>query len=183
MLRNLSILAVLAAGPALANGIEIDVAGEANGTIVINLFEDVAPNHADRISTLAAEGAYNGVVFHRVINGFMAQTGDVQFGLLDSEEGPRGAGSSDLPDLDEEFSDIPFDRGVVGMARADSVNSANSQFFIMLETQYRLNGKYTVIGEVTVGLDVLDAIKQGLDAGGVQFDGDPDVMVEVRVID
>ena len=153
--------ALLAATPALATGIEIEVAGEANGTIAIDLFEDVAPQHVERITTLAEQGAYDGVVFHRVIDGFMAQTGDVEFGRSGGDMSMAGRGGSDLPDLPAEFSDLSFERGVVGMARSQDPDSANSQFFIMFAPGEFLNGDYTVVGEVTEGLGVLDAIKRG----------------------
>ena len=180
-MRSLAIVAALAASPALATGIEIDVSGEAEGTIVIDLFEDVAPGHVERITTLAADGAYDGVAFHRVIEGFMAQTGDVECGV-EGASCPAGVGGSDMPDLAAEFSDIPFERGVVGMARAQNPDSANSQFFIMFEEGAFLNGQYTVVGEVTSGLDVLDAIKLGEGGNGAVL-GAPDRMAAVRVID
>lgn len=180
MYKAAVLLASLAAGPALATGIAIEVAGEANGTIKIDLLEDVAPGHVERITTLAASGAYDGVVFHRVIDGFMAQTGDVEFGKAGGETGRAGMGGSDLPDLPAEFSDIPFDRGVVGMARSQSPDSANSQFFIMFDQGHFLNGQYTVVGKVTEGLDVLDAIKRGTGGNGA-VTGTPDRMVEVKV--
>ncbi|WP_298836350.1 peptidylprolyl isomerase [uncultured Roseobacter sp.] len=173
---------MLAAGPALADGIQITVAGEANGTIVIDLLEDVAPQHVERITTLAANGAYDGVVFHRVIDGFMAQTGDVQHGKLGGDMRRAGTGGSDMPDLPAEFSEVPYDRGVVGMARAQNPNSANSQFFIMFNEGYFLNGQYTVVGQVTEGLDVLDAIKRGDGPNGAII-GQPDVMQTVVVTD
>ncbi|GGL66179.1 peptidylprolyl isomerase [Wenxinia marina] len=171
----------LLASPALATGLEIDVAGEANGTIVIDLFEDVAPQHVERITTLAEEGAYDGVVFHRVIPGFMAQTGDVEFGRAGGDTGRAGMGGSDLPDLPAEFSDTPFTRGVVGMARSADPNSANSQFFIMFADAPHLDGQYTVVGQVTEGLDVLDSIKMGEAAANGAISGEPDVMSDVRV--
>ncbi len=182
-MRNLLLSAALtfgAATSALATGLEIDVTGEANGTIAIDLFEDVAPQHVAQITALAAQGAYDGVVFHRVIDGFMAQTGDVQFGLASGDTSRAGTGGSDLPDLPAEFSDISFDRGVVGMARSADPNSANSQFFIMFAPGEFLNGQYTVVGQVTSGLDVLDAIKRGAGANG-EVSGAPDVMAQVRV--
>ena len=182
-MRSAAILALFfAAGPAAATGIEIDVAGDANGTIKIDLLEDVAPGHVARITELASEGAYNNVIFHRVIDGFMAQTGDVQFGKAGGDTGRAGTGSSDKPTLKAEFSDVPFDRGVVGMARAQSPDSANSQFFIMFDEGYFLNGEYTVIGRVTEGLEVLDAIKRGAGPNGSVTDN-PDVMQTVRVTD
>ena len=181
-MRSLALVLSLAATPALATGIEIEVAGEANGTIAIDLFEEVAPMHVERITALAEEGAYDGVVFHRVIDGFMAQTGDVQFGRMGGDMSRAGMGGSDRPDLPAEFSDIPFERGVVGMARTQNPDSANSQFFIMFEPGPFLNGQYTVVGEVTSGLDVLDAIKRGEGRNGAVL-GQPDVMEAVTVTD
>lgn len=183
MLERLSLIAFAAlSGPALATGLEIEVAGEANGTITIDLLEDVAPGHVARITSLAEAGAYDGVVFHRVIDGFMAQTGDVEFGKQGGDMGMAGRGGSDQPDLDAEFSDVPFDRGVVGMARAQNPDSANSQFFIMFDEGYFLNGQYTVVGRVTEGLEVLDAIKRGEGPNGSVI-GAPDVMQTVTVTD
>ncbi len=173
----------LLASPALATGLTIDVAGEANGTITIDLLEDVAPGHVAQIVALAEEGAYDGVVFHRVIEGFMAQTGDVQFGKLDGGDMSRaGMGGSDKSDLKAEFSDEPFDRGVVGMARSQDPDSANSQFFIMFAEGHFLNGQYTVVGRVTDGMDVVDAIKRGQGQSGAVV-GQPDVMTTVTVTD
>jgi peptidylprolyl isomerase len=170
------------AGTAQATGIEIQVAGQANGTITIDLFEDVAPQHAERIARLASEGAYDGVVFHRVIEGFMAQTGDVEYGKMGGNLSYAGRGGSSYPNLPAEFSDVPYDRGVVGMARSQSPNSANSQFFIMFEPGYFLNGQYTVIGQVTEGMDVVDAIKLGKGRNGAVI-GQPDAMMKVSVIE
>ena len=173
----------LMAAPALATGLKIDVAGEANGTITIDLYEDIAPNHVEQITTLAGEGAYDGVAFHRVIDGFMAQTGDVQFGKLDGGNMARaGQGGSDRPDLKQEFSKEPFERGIVGMARAQDPDSANSQFFIMFDSAPNLNFQYTVVGKVTDGMDVVDAIKRGTGPNGAVV-GQPDVMSSVKVID
>ena len=180
MLRNLVLGLAVMGSPALATGLEIDVAGQANGTIMIDLFEDMAPKHVAQITALAAAGDYDGVVFHRVIDGFMAQTGDVQFGRKGGDLSMAGMGGSSLPDLPAEFSDIPFARGVVGMARSQDPDSANSQFFIMFDQGDFLNGQYTVVGQVTAGLDVLDAIKRGEGENGAVI-GDPDVMVAVRV--
>ncbi|MGB7244528.1 MAG: peptidylprolyl isomerase [Sulfitobacter sp.] len=172
---------LLMAAPALATGIEITVEGEgANGVIVVDLLEDVAPNHVSRIADLATKGAYDGVVFHRVIEGFMAQTGDVQNGLSGGDLSRAGTGGSDQPDLAAEFSDVAFDRGVVGMARSQSPDSANSQFFIMFDAGHFLNGQYTVVGRVTDGLDVLDSIKLGAGPNGSVV-GAPDVMKTVIV--
>ncbi|WP_415920256.1 peptidylprolyl isomerase [Tateyamaria sp. SN6-1] len=184
MLRKLLAACVVAAGPAAATGIEITVAGEANGVITIDLFEDVAPGHAKRITTLAASGAYDNVAFHRVINGFMAQTGDVEHAVVGDGYNARraGTGGSDMPDLRQEFSDIPFDGGVVGMARSSSVDSANSQFFIMFAPGYFLNNQYTVVGRVTSGQDVVNSIKRGHPQSGA-ITGAPDRMVSVTVTD
>jgi cyclophilin family peptidyl-prolyl cis-trans isomerase len=169
----------LVAGPAFASGLEIDIAGEANGTIVIDLFEDVAPLHVAQITAIAAGGSYDGVVFHRVIEGFMAQTGDVQHGKGD-DTSRAGTGSSDLPDVPAEFSDKSFARGIVGMARSQNPNSANSQFFIMFDQGDFLNGQYTVVGEVTSGMDIVDQIKLGTGGNGSVV-GTPDMMQAVRV--
>jgi peptidylprolyl isomerase len=158
----------------------IEVAGEASGTVVIDLFEDTAPAHVGQITALAEEGAYDGVVFHRVIDGFMAQTGDVEFGKAGDDMRMAGRGGSDRGDLPAEFSDIPFDRGIVGMARSQDPNSANSQFFIMFDQGYFLNGQYTVVGRVISGMDVIDAIKRGAGANGAVI-GAPDAMQKVSV--
>lgn len=182
-MRKLAIAFSLLASPALATGLQIEVAGEANGTVTIDLFEDVAPQHVAQITALAEEGAYDGIVFHRVIDGFMAQTGDVEFGKIDGGDmRMAGRGGSDRPDLPAEFSDLPFDRGVVGMARSQNPNSANSQFFIMFQEGYFLNGQYTVVGTVTDGMDVVDAIKRGEGRNG-EVMGPPDVMADVTVIE
>ena len=181
-MRRLALILGLMAGTAQATGIEIQVAGQANGTITIDLFEDVAPQHAERIARLASDGAYDGVVFHRVIEGFMAQTGDVEYGKVGGNLSYAGRGGSSYPNLPAEFSDVPYDRGVVGMARSQSPNSANSQFFIMFEPGYFLNGQYTVIGQVTNGMDVVDAIKLGKGRNGAVI-GQPDAMMKVSVID
>ena len=180
-MRNLLIAACVMATPLAASEITIDVAGVANGTITIDLFEDVAPAHAERIATLATEGAYDNVVFHRVIDGFMAQTGDVEFGKLGSDLRMAGRGGSSYPDLPAEFSDVPYDRGIVGMARSQDPNSANSQFFIMFDEGYFLNGQYTVVGRVTEGMDIVDAIKRGEGRNGAVL-GKPDRMASVRVV-
>ena len=157
----------------------IEVAGEANGTVVIDLLPDVAPKHVEQITALAGEGAYDGVVFHRVIDGFMAQTGDVQFGKMGGDTTMAGMGGSQRPDIPAEFSDISFDRGIVGMARAQDPNSANSQFFIMFAPGDFLNGQYTVVGRVISGMEVVDAIKRGTGRNGEVIE--PDHMVKVTV--
>jgi len=180
-MRNLLIAACVMATPLAASEITIDVAGVANGTITIDLFEDVAPAHAERIATLATEGAYDNVVFHRVIDDCMAQTGDVEFGKLGSDLRMAGRGGSSYPDLPAEFSDVPYDRGIVGMARSQDPNSANSQFFIMFDEGYFLNGQYTVVGRVTEGMDIVDAIKRGEGRNGAVL-GEPDRMASVRVV-
>lgn len=181
-MHKLALILGLMAGTAQATGIEIQVAGQANGTITIDLFEEVAPQHAERITRLASEGAYDGVVFHRVIERFMAQTGDVEYGKMGGNLSYAGRGGSSYPNLPAEFSDVPYDRGVVGMARAQSPNSANSQFFIMFAPGYFLNGQYTVIGQVTKGMDVVDAIKLGKGRNGAVI-GQPDAMMKVSVIE
>nr|WP_092886261.1 peptidylprolyl isomerase [Roseicitreum antarcticum] len=159
----------------------IEVAGEANGTVRVDLRPDVAPQHVEQIVTLAEQGAYDGVVFHRVIDGFMAQTGDVQFGKSGGDTSRAGTGGSDLGDIPAEFSDLSFQRGVVGMARSQSPDSANSQFFIMFDDTPHLNGAYTVVGQVVDGIEVVDAIKRG--GGGNGSVTDPDRMVRVTVED
>ncbi len=183
-MHKLAAVFALIAGPALATGLEIEVEGQgANGTITIDLFDDVAPKHVEQIAALASEGQYDGVIFHRVIDGFMAQTGDVHFGDQNSDEfnaGLAGRGGSKRPDLPAEFSDVTFDRGVVGMARGKNPNSANSQFFIMFEPGPFLDGQYTVVGKVTDGMDVVDAIKRGEGQNGAVI-GQPDVMKKVTV--
>ena len=181
MLRNLACAVALLGAPAFAAGIEIDVQGaHTQGTIKIDLLEDVAPAHVKQITTLAAEGFYDNVYFHRVIDGFMAQTGDGEHGKVDGNLRRAGTGGSERPDLKAEFSDLPFERGTVGMARSQSPDSANSQFFIMFAEGAFLNGQYTVVGRVTDGLDVLDNIKRG-DSSTAQVTGEPDRMVAVRV--
>ena len=179
-----ALIAALSAGAAQADGIEITVQGQANGVITIDLFEDIAPQHAAQITALAGEGAYDGVVFHRVIDGFMAQTGDVQFGdstADDFDMRRAGTGGSDLGDIPlEATTERSFTRGTVGMARAQNPNSANSQFFIMFADGAFLDGQYTIIGEVTAGMDVVDQIKLGTGGNGVVV-GAPDVMASVTV--
>lgn len=175
-MRKLAVLFSLLASPALATGLQIEVEGEANGTVTIDLFEDVAPGHVEQITALAEAGAYDGIVFHRVIEGFMAQTGDVQFGKLEGGDmRMAGTGSSDRPDLKAEFSDVPFERGVVGMARSRNPDSANSQFFIMFAPGHFLNGKYTVWGRVVSGMDNVDKIERG------EPPADPDKIISLRV--
>jgi peptidylprolyl isomerase len=159
----------------------ITVAGEANGEVVIDLLPDVAPMHVEQITALAESGAYDNIVFHRVIPGFMAQTGDVQFGQAGGDTSGAGRGKSDRPNIPGEFSEIPFDRGVVGMARSASPDSANSQFFIMFDDGHFLNGDYTVFGRVIEGMEIVDAIKRGEQAANGAVSDTPDRMVSVRV--
>ena len=135
-----------------------------DGDIKIELFPDVAPNHVKRITELANSGKYDGVVFHRVIDGFMAQTGDVQFGNSSSESfnlSRAGMGGSDMPDLKEEFNDLPHERGTLSMARSSDPNSANSQFFICFGPTPHLDRQYTVFGKVIEGMDFVDMITKG----------------------
>ena len=184
MLRNLLAAALLVASPALAEdgpgpNLVIELSGAASGTVVIDLDTEHAPNHAARLVELAKSGAYDGVVFHRVIDGFMAQTGDVKYGKTGGDLTMAGMGGSDLPDLKAEFSDLPFEPGTVGMARAQDPDSANSQFFIMFAPGDFLNGQYTVVGHVIEGMDVVNAIKRGDGANGEVTE--PDVMTKVTV--
>ena len=180
-MRKLAIAMCLFASPALATGLQIEIAGEgANGTVTIDLLEDLASKHVAQITAIAESGAYNGVVFHRVIEGFMAQTGDVQFGQSSGNTSRAGMGGSDMPDIQAEFSSEPFKRGIVGMARSQSPNSANSQFFIMFDDGEFLNGQYTVVGRVTAGMDIVDSIKLGTGGNGAVV-GTPDMMKTVTV--
>lgn len=181
MNKSLTALAFVLASPVLAAEIEIDVEGaHTSGTIKIDLLEDVAPNHAERITQLAKDGFYDDVYFHRVIDGFMAQTGDGEQGKVGGNLRRAGTGGSSYDNLKQEFSDIPFERGVVGMARSQQVDSANSQFFIMFGENSNLNGQYTVVGRVTEGLEVLDNIKRG-DSSTFNITGEPDKIKTVRV--
>ena len=153
------------------------------GDVTIELLSGLAPNHCKRILQLSKDKYFNDVVFHRVIDGFMAQTGDGQYGSLKNGlQGNRvGMGGSDLPDLEAEFTSEPFVRGIVGMARSQNPNSANSQFFIMLEDSPHLNNQYTVWGKVIKGMDVVDKIKKGnqLDNGKVD---NPDFIKAVKSV-
>ena len=146
-----------------------------DGDVEIELFEDKAPKHVERIKKLANEGKYDNVVFHRVIDGFMAQTGDVQFGNSSSDQfnlDRAGMGGSDLPDLPAEFSDIPHLRGTLSMARSSDPNSANSQFFICFDDAPHLDRNYTVFGKVTKGMEYVDKIKRGAGPNGSVTDPD-----------
>ena len=183
MLRKLILAAALMTGPAFAEDVAdgpgpnlvIEVAGQANGTIVIDLMPQVAPKHVAQIVALAEAGAYDNVVFHRVIDGFMAQTGDVQFGKAGGDLSSAGGGGSEMPNLPAEFSGESFQRGIVGMARSSDPDSANSQFFIMFAPGEFLDGQYTVVGHVISGMDVVDAIAKG------EPPATPDVMTKVTV--
>jgi cyclophilin family peptidyl-prolyl cis-trans isomerase len=148
-----------------------------DGDVVIELRADVAPRHAERMKALARRGAYDNVAFHRVIEGFMAQTGDVENGNMERDFNLRraGTGGSDLPDLPAEFSRLPHDRGTLGAARSQSPNSANSQFFINFKDNSFLNGQYTVYGRVISGMEHVDKIARG------EPPANPDRMIRVRV--
>ena len=135
-----------------------------DGDVKIEMYPDVAPNHVKRIQELADSGQYDNVVFHRVIDGFMAQTGDVKFGNSSSKDFDlrrAGIGGSDLPDLNQEFNDLPHDRGTVSMARSSDPNSANSQFFICFKPAPFLDRQYTVFGKVIEGMEFVDMITKG----------------------
>ncbi|KQV27814.1 peptidylprolyl isomerase [Rhizobium sp. Root1203] len=152
-----------------------------DGPVVIELAPDVAPKHVAQIEALAKKGAYDNVAFHRVIEGFMAQTGDVQYGNMEKgfDASLAGTGGSDMPNIPAEFSKTPFERGTVGMARSQDPNSANSQFFIMFADGAFLNGQYTVVGKVVSGMENVDKIKRGKGQNGEVTD--PDRMVKVTV--
>jgi len=151
------------------------------GEVHVALLPDIAPKHVERMKTLVAQKSYDGVAFHRVIDGFMAQTGDVEHGKEGGNASRAGTGGSDLPDLPAEFSKVPFERGTAGMARSQNPNSANSQFFLMFEEGSFLNGQYTVFGQVIKGMEHVDKIKRG--AGGSGAVTDPDRMITVRMGD
>ena len=153
-----------------------------DGDVKIELFEDVAPNHVKRIRELAQEGKYDGVVFHRVIDGFMAQTGDVKFGNSTNKDfdlSRAGTGGSNLPDLKEEFNDLPHERGTLSMARSQDPNSANSQFFICFKASAFLDRQYTVFGKVVEGMDYVDKIKRGDESNNGSV-SDPDKIISFK---
>ena len=153
-----------------------------DGDVKIELFSEVAPNHVKRIKKLAEDGKYDGVVFHRVIDGFMAQTGDVKFGNSMSKDFDlkrAGMGGSTLPDLKEEFSDLPHERGTLSMARSQDPNSANSQFFICFKESSFLDRQYTVFGKVIEGMDLVDKIKMG-DSNNNGSVSDPDKIISFK---
>lgn len=154
-----------------------------DGPVTIELRSDLAPKHVEQIKTLVTKGAYDGVVFHRVIDGFMAQTGDVQFGNLEKggDLNSAGMGGSDLPDIQAEFTDkAKFERGTVGMARSSSPDSANSQFFIMFDAAPNLDGQYTIVGNVTDGMERVDNITKG-DSAANGAVANPDKMISVKL--
>ena len=153
-----------------------------DGDVKIELFEDVAPNHVKRIKELADSGQYDNVVFHRVIDGFMAQTGDVKFGNSGSSDFDlrrAGMGGSDLPDLKQEFSSVPHERGTLSMARSSDPDSANSQFFICFKPASFLDRQYTVFGKVLEGMEFVDKIKRG-DEGNNGSVSDPDKIISFK---
>ena len=153
-----------------------------DGDVKIELFPDVAPQHVNRIKELANSGKYDGVVFHRVIEGFMAQTGDVKFGNVDSDNYDlrrAGMGGSDLPDLKSEFNNLPHERGTLSMARSADPNSANSQFFICFDAAPFLDRQYTVFGKVISGMEFVDKIKRG-DSNNNGAVSDPDKIVSFK---
>ena len=191
MINRRRMLAAAAAGAALMAAALPAVAADAQNTMIITLKggdvaialrPDLAPKHVARIKELVREGAYDNVAFHRVIDGFMAQTGDVQYGNMAKgfSAEAAGTGGSAKPDLPSEFSNEPFGRGTVGMARSQDPNSANSQFFICFGDASFLNGQYTVVGKVESGMEYVDAIKKGSesDNGAVSA---PDRMIKVRI--
>ena len=182
----LAVLAVLLASPFAAQAADPEnmmIITLKGGDVTIALDPTLAPKHVEQIKKLVREGAYDNVAFHRVIGGFMAQTGDVQYGDMKDGYDPSavGTGGSELPDLPAEFTgDVHFERGVVGMARASDPNSANSQFFIMFAPAPSLDGDYTIVGKVESGMELVDAIKKGDEAqNGVV--SEPDRMIKVRI--
>ena len=146
------------------------------GKVEITLFPDIAPLHCERIIALAQAGKYDNVIFHRVIEGFMAQGGDAEFGNKGSDTSRAGTGGSDLPDIKAEFSNTPHDRGTVGMARSQNPDSANSQFFINFADNHFLNRQYTVFGRISDGMEHIDAINRG------EPPSDPDVILSMKLI-
>ena len=153
-----------------------------DGEVKIELFNEVAPNHVERIKSLANDGKYDNVVFHRVIDGFMAQTGDVKFGNSSSKNYDlrrSGTGGSDMPDLKQEFNNIPHERGTLSMARSSDPNSANSQFFICFNAAPFLDRQYTVFGKVVEGMEFVDKIKRGDESQNGSVD-EPDKIISFR---
>ena len=154
-----------------------------DGDVIIELFADVAPKHVERFKKLSEEKKYDGVVFHRVIDGFMAQTGDVQFGNSNSENydiRKAGTGASEYPDLKAEFSSVPHERGTLSMARSSDPNSANSQFFICFKSTPHLDRQYTVFGKVIKGMEFVDMIKKGEGSNGKVLDPDKIISLSAK---
>jgi len=152
-----------------------------DGNVVIELYNDIAPNHVKRFKQLAEEKKYDGVVFHRVIDGFMAQTGDVQFGNSNSKDFDlrrAGTGGSKYPDLKAEFSDVAHERGILSMARSSDPDSANSQFYICFDTAPHLDRQYTAFGKVIEGMEFVDLIKKGTDSSGAV--SEPDKIISLK---
>ena len=181
ILVNLLILFYLVTNQSIAEE-NIMILKLKDGDVKIELFEDVAPNHVKRIKELANSGKYDNVVFHRVIDGFMAQTGDVKFGNSESSDFDlkrAGMGGSDLPDLKQEFSSVPHDRGTLSMARSSDPNSANSQFFICFKPSAFLDRQYTVFGKVIEGIELVDKIKRGDDSNNGSV-SDPDKIISFK---
>lgn len=179
--KVLAVAGLAFAAPAIAQDIDpenvlvLEIKGKASGTVEILLRPDIAPLHVAQISALVREGVYDDIVFHRVIEGFMAQTGDVQFGKREGyQSAMAGRGASDLPNIPAEFSDLHFGPGIVGMARSNDPDSANAQFFIMLSDYASLDGNYTVVGRVVEGMDVVNAIKLGSSSANGAVASDPD---------
>jgi len=189
MFRTICLVAALLFSLATPEAMAVEIKDPENtlvielksGEVVIEMLPDVAPLHVERIKTLAREGEYDNVAFHRVIEGFMAQTGDIEFGDMEDGFNARraGTGGSQYPDVKAEFSSLPFDRGVAGMAREQAPNSANSQFFIMFEDGHFLNNQYAVWGRVISGMEHVDNIKRGAQGSGAVTD--PDRMIKVTV--
>ena len=152
-----------------------------DGEVKIKLFPDLAPNHVKRFKTLSDSNQYDGVVFHRVIDGFMAQTGDVEYGNSTNAKfdlNRAGTGSSDLPDLKSEFSELPHEKGTLSMARSSNPNSANSQFFICFESAPHLDRQYTIFGKVVSGMEFVDSIKRGEGSNGSV--SNPDIIISLK---
>lgn len=178
-------IAGLASAPAMAQSADPEntmIIELKDGEVEIALRPDIAPQHVEQIKTLVRRGDYDNVAFHRVIDGFMAQTGDVQYGNLEQGYNSQraGMGGSDLGNVPAEFSDVPFERGTLGMARAQDPNSANSQFFITFAPTPNLNGAYTVVGQVVDGMEHVDNIKRG-DRAANGAVTDPDRMISARI--
>jgi len=174
--------ASIVASPAMADPENTLIIQLKDGEVEIALRPDIAPQHVEQIKTLVRQGEYDNVAFHRVIEGFMAQTGDVQFGNLERGYNSQrvGTGGSSLGNVPAEFSGVPFERGTMGMARSQDPNSANSQFFITFVATPNLNGAYTVVGNVVSGMEYVDNIKRG-DRAANGAVTDPDRMISVRV--